>query len=73
MNLFWDSEVKLILINILASNVFGILFVFAGYSHQNYFFNYRRIYKKTSNKHKKIKEQEKLAKYRLYIIIKKMK
>jgi len=42
MNLFWDSEVKLVLINILASNVFGILFVFAGYSHQNYFFNYRR-------------------------------
>jgi len=29
--------------------------------------------KKTSNEHKKIKEQEKLAKYRLYIIIKKMK
>lgn len=41
-NLFRDGEIKLLMLNILASNVIGIMLVFGGYSLTKYIINFFR-------------------------------
>jgi CrcB protein len=41
-NLFRDGEIKLLMLNVLASNVIGIMLVFGGYSLTKYIINFFR-------------------------------
>ena len=41
-NLFRDGEIKLLMSNVLASNIIGILLVFCGYSLSKYIINFFR-------------------------------
>jgi len=41
-NLFRDGEIKLLMLNVLASNIIGIMLVFGGYSLTKYIINFFR-------------------------------
>ena len=41
-NLFRDGEIKLLMLNVIASNVIGIMLVFGGYSLTKYIINFFR-------------------------------